>query len=117
MSMRGKAIPTENFWMLSSTSSASWIDLRVQKQRKKTSPAIHALKLITPNSKSKFPRKLIGDVDAHLGAFTLRVRSILTSCVIWIPRVQWIRNSALQKDRVLGEKSVLATMKARLVSS
>lgn len=82
------------------------------RSKEKTTPAIHALKLITPNSKSKFPRKLIGDADAHLGAFTLRVRSILTSCVIWIPRAQWIRNSALQKDRVLGEESVLATTRS-----
>lgn len=54
----------------------------------------------------------MGDADARLGTFTRRVRSILTSCVIWIPRPQWIRNSALKKDRVLVEESVPATTKS-----
>ena len=54
----------------------------------------------------------MGDADAHLRAFTLIVRSILTSCVIWNPRPQWIRNSALKKDRVLVEESVLATSRS-----
>ena len=54
----------------------------------------------------------MGDADARLGAFTCRVRSILTSCVIWIPRPQWIRNSAVKKDRVLVEESVPAATKS-----
>lgn len=79
------------------------------RSKRKIILAINALEHLTQRIDSKETH--LGDTDAHLGAFTLTVHSVLTSHVIWLPRPQWIRNNVLRKDRVLGEESVLATIR------